>query len=397
MKHTIIFLTIAVLTFTANAQPKKPDHMFNVKPFKIDVQQPVLDDLQNRLHQTRWPETPENIGWKYGTDPVFLKSLVGYWQNGYDWRKQEAALNKFPQFTVEIDGLTIHFQHIKGKGSNNKPLLLSHGWPDCFYRFYKAIPLLTEGEQSYDVVIPSIPGFGFSSPVAMTDDGNAKIFATLMKDVLGYKTFLAAGGDLGQGITKSLANLYPENVTAIHLTDVGYPDGSEDWSTMSKAEQEFGQFIQQWWYKEGAYSMLHSTKPQTQAYGLNDSPAGLAAWIVEKFNTWRTQDGTIEDHFTKDELLTNIMIYWVSQTINSSMRTYAVDNPQQLASSRKVNTPTGVAIFPGDAPTPKEWAERKVNLKRFTMMQKGGHFAALEAPELWVNELNAFFRSDAVK
>jgi pimeloyl-ACP methyl ester carboxylesterase len=368
--------------------------MFTVKPFKIDVQQAVLDDLQNRLHQTRWPDAPENIGWKYGTDPVFLQSLVTYWQNGYDWRKQEAALNQFPQFTVEIDSLTIHFLHIKSKNPGAKPLLLLHGWPDCFYRFYKVIPLLTG---NYDIVVPSIPGFGFSSRVALTDDGSAKVFATLMKDVLGYKTFLAAGGDVGSGIAKSLANLYPDNVAAIHLTDVGYPNGSEDWSTMSKAEQEFGQFIQHWWYAEGAYAMLHATKPQTQAYGLNDSPTGLAAWIVEKFNGWRTPGGTIEDHFTKDELLTNIMIYWVTQTINSSMRTYAVGSFQQLASGQKVNTPTGVAVFPGDAPTPIEWAKRKTNVKRFTIMEKGGHFAALEAPELWVKEVDTFFKNDAAK
>lgn len=389
MKRIILLLIIAIIAVSLNAQPKKPSYMFSVKPFKIDVPQTVLDDLQNRLRQTRWPDAPENIGWKYGTDPEFLQKLVAYWQNGYDWRKQEAALNKFPQFTVEIDSLTIHFLHIKSKNPNARPLLLSHGWPDCFYRFYKVIPLLTD---DYDVVVPSIPGFGFSSHTALTDDGSAKIFATLMKDVLGYNSFLAAGGDVGSGITKSLANLYPENVAAIHLTDVGYPNGSEDWSTMTKAEQEFGQVIQQWWYSEGAYAMLHSTKPQTQAYGLNDSPTGLASWIVEKFNTWRTQDGSIEDHFTKDELLTNIMIYWVSQTINSSMRTYAVGAFQQLASSQKVNTPTGVAIFAGDAPTPKEWAERKVNLKRFTVMEKGGHFAAMEMPEVWVKEVDGFFK-----
>ncbi|MBO9153768.1 epoxide hydrolase family protein [Chitinophaga sp. GCM10012297] len=364
--------------------------MFHVQPFKIDVQPSVLDDLQQRLRQTRWPESPEDTGWKYGTDPLFLKSLVAYWQNGYDWRKQEAALNSIPQFTAEIDGLSVHFLHIKSKSSNARPLLLLHGWPDGFYRYVKVIPLLTN---DYDLVIPSIPGFGFSSRVAKTDDGSANIFATLMKEALGYKTFLVAGGDIGQGITKSLANLYPENVAAIHLSDVGYPNGSEDWSTMSKAEQEFGQFIQGWWYTEGAYAMLHSTKPQTQAYGLNDSPAGLASWITEKFNAWRTQDGTIEDHFTKDELLTNIMIYWVSQTINSSMRTYAVDDAQNQASAKKVSTPTGVAVFPGDAPTPKEWAERRVNLKRFTVMEKGGHFAALETPEAWAKEVDTFFKS----
>jgi pimeloyl-ACP methyl ester carboxylesterase len=389
MKQIILLLTVTVMALSLHAQPKNSYNMFTVKPFKIDVQQTVLDDLQNRLRQTRWPDAPENIGWKYGTDPVFLQSLVAYWQNGYDWRKQEADLNKFPQFTVDIEGLTIHFLHIKSKNPDARPLLLLHGWPDCFYRFYKVIPLLTD---DYDVVVPSIPGFGFSSRVAQTDDGSAKIFATLMKDVLGYNTFLAAGGDVGSGITKSLANLYPENVGAIHLTDVGYPNGTEDWSKMSKAEQEFGQVIQQWWYTEGAYAMLHATKPQTQAFGLNDSPTGLASWIVEKFNGWSSPGGTIEDHFTKDELLTNIMIYWVSQTINSSMRTYAVGAYQQLASGQKVNVPTGVAVFPGDAPTPKEWAERKVNVKRFTVMQKGGHFAAMETPEVWVKEVDGFFK-----
>lgn len=393
MKQHLLLLAAIFIAVTINAQTKK-NNMFTVKPFKINVPQTVLDDLQNRLRQTRWPDAPENIGWKYGTDPVFLQSLVAYWQNGYDWRKQEAALNQFPQYTVEIDSLTIHFLHIKSKNPNARPLLLTHGWPDCFYRFYKVIPLLTD---DYDLVIPSIPGFGFSSHVALTDDGTAKVFATLMKDVLGYKTFLAAGGDMGSPITKSVANLYPENVIAIHLTDVGYPNGSEDWSTMSKAEQEFGQVIQQWWYQEGAYAMLHATKPQTQAYGLNDSPTGLASWIVEKFSTWGTPGGTIEEHFTNDELLTNIMIYWVTQTINSSMRSYAVGAFQQLASAQKVNTPTGVAVFPGDAPTPIEWAQRKTNVKRFTNMERGGHFAALEAPELWVKELNAFFKSDAVK
>jgi len=393
MKQHLLLPAAIFIAVTINAQTKK-NNMFTVKPFKIDVPQTVLDDLQNRLRQTRWPDAPENIGWKYGTDPVFLQSLVAYWQNGYDWRKQEAALNQLPQYTVEIDSLTIHFLHIKSKNPNARPLLLTHGWPDCFYRFYKVIPLLTD---DYDLVIPSIPGFGFSSHVALTDDGTAKVFATLMKDVLGYKTFFAAGGDMGSPITKSVANLYPENVIAIHLTDVGYPNGSEDWSTMSKAEQEFGQVIQRWWYQEGAYAMLHATKPQTQAYGLNDSPTGLASWIVEKFSTWGTPGGTIEDHFTNDELLTNIMIYWVTQTINSSMRSYAVGAFQQLASAQKVNTPTGVAVFPGDAPTPIEWAQRKANVKRFTNMDRGGHFAALEAPELWVKEVNTFFKSVAVK
>ena len=393
MKKSLNTLILSLLLLHSFAQNKP--NMQTAKPFKIEVAQSVLDDLKARIKQTRWADAPENAGWNYGTSPDYLKELADYWVNKYDWRKHEAQLNKFPQFTVEIDGVKLHFLHIKGKGSNPKPLLLTHGWPDCFYRFYKAIPLLTE--QNFDVVIPSIPGFGFSDHVAKNDDGTADLFYKLMTEVLGYKTFVAAGGDMGGPITKSLANGYPQAVKAIFLTDVGYPDGTEDWSKMSPAEQQFGQTIQQWWYQEGAYNMMQSTKPQTVAFGLNDSPVGLASWILEKFNTWRFDSANqgIETSFTKDELLTNITIYWVTQTINTSMRTY-LENTRAtysggLRSGKYVETPTGVAHFPGDGPLPKEWAQRKVNVKRFTDFPSGGHFAALEKPAEWVKELNAFF------
>lgn len=368
-----------------------------MQPFKIDVPQQVIDDLQQRLQRTRWADAPENPGWNYGTNPEYLRELVRYWIEEYDWRKHETALNLLPHFKTEIEGISIHFIHIKGKGKNPRPLLLSHGWPDCFYRFYKVIPLLTEAEPSYDLVIPSIPGFGFSDHVACNHDRTAVIFEKLMTDVLGYKTFLAAGGDLGTGITKSLANQFPQAVTAIHLTDVGYGTGMEDWSQMSVPEQEFGKFLQNWWYTEGAYNMMHSTKPQTVAFGLNDSPVGLASWMVEKFNTWTDNGGDLDSVLTKDEVITNIMIYWVTQTINSSMRTYMENTrsvytvPGGPASHKYVATPTGVTSFPAEAPTPREWVERWVNAKRFTKMPKGGHFAQLEAPEAWVSELNAFF------
>lgn len=401
MKKLRNALLISLLFTQAFAQ-KKPD-MQTATPFKIEVPQSVLDDLKTRLQQTRWPDAPENAGWNYGTSPDYLRELTDYWINKFDWRKQEATLNQFPQYTVEIDGIKLHFLHIKGKGKNPKPLLLSHGWPDCFYRFYKVIPLLTNGEQTFDLIIPSVPGFGFSDHVSKNDDGSAELFFKLMTDVLGYKTFLAAGGDMGTGITKSIANLHPEAVKAIFLTDVGYPDGTEDWSTMSPAEQEFGKVIQQWWYTEGAYNMMHSTKPQTVAFGLNDSPAGLASWIVEKFNTWRhdPQKSSIETSFSKDELLTNITIYWVTQSINSSMRTY-LENWRAaysggLKSSQRVEVPTGVAHFPGDGPLPKEWAERKVNVKRFKEIPTGGHFAALEKPEIWASEVRSFFWSEDAK
>ncbi|RIV19989.1 epoxide hydrolase [Fibrisoma montanum] len=379
--------------------------MAQLNPFTIQVSQDVLDDLQQRLQRTRWADEPQNADWNYGTNPQYLRELVDYWQNGYDWRKQEAALNELPQFKTAIDGVGIHFIHVKGKGENSKPLILSHGWPDSFYRFYKVIPMLTDpashgGDpaQSFDVVVPSIPGFGFSDPVALTDDQTADLWAKLMTDVLGYQTFVAAGGDLGSGITKALANSFPDRVQAIHLTDVGYPDGSEDWSAMSPAEQEFGQYIQQWWYTEGAYNMIQSTKPQTLGYALNDSPVGLASWIVEKFYGWSDTQGNIENSFTKDELLTNIMIYWVTQTINTSIRTYregmlaAYSTEGGLKSARYVDVPTGVATFPADAPTPEEWARRKANVRRFTNMPRGGHFAALEQPALWVADVSAFFQ-----
>ncbi len=376
--------------------------MKQTTPFTIIIDQPVLDDLKFRLQQTRWTDEPDNAGWNYGTNPAYLRELVDYWLHTYDWRKQEAALNQFPQFKTTIDEVGIHFIYVRGKGPNPQPIILTHGWPDSFYRFYKVIPMLTDPasfggdpNRSFDVIVPSIPGFGFSDRVASNDDRTADLWAKLMTEVLGYKNFVAGGGDQGTGITKSLANRHGALVTAIHLTDVGYPNGTEDWSTMSPAEQEFGKIIQHWWYTEGAYNMIQSTKPQTLGYGLNDSPVGLASWIIEKFNSWSDNKGNIENVFTKDELITNIMIYWVTQTINTSIRTYLENGRAAwsggLASSKHVDVPTGVATFPGEAPLPIEWAQRMVNVKRFTKMTEGGHFAPLEKPEAFVNELSSFF------
>jgi pimeloyl-ACP methyl ester carboxylesterase len=376
--------------------------MKNTTPFSIEVSQAVLDDLQTRLKNTRWTDEPAGANWNYGINPIYLKELVQYWQNGYDWRKQEAMLNQFPQFQTTIEDVHIHFLYVKGSGTNSKPLLLTHGWPDSFYRFYKVIPLLTKpasgSNEAFDLVIPSVPGFGFSGLMAMDNDSVARLWADLMTDILGYEQFFAAGGDIGSPVTKSLANQFPERVTAIHLTDVGYPTGGEDWSKMSPPEQEFGKYIQQWMFTEGAYNLIQSTKPQTLGYGLNDSPVGLAAWIVEKFYSWSDTKGNIENSFTKDELLTNVMLYWVTQTINTSVRMYyenarSARQDQPPPSMQYVHTPTGVSIFPAEAPVPIEWAQRMVNVQSFHKMDRGGHFAALEVPELWVKELQDFFRS----
>lgn len=377
--------------------------MKTITPFKIQVPNAILEDLKQRLSNTRWTDTPEKASWSYGTNADYLRELVEYWKTEYSWRKQEEQLNQIPQFVAKIDGITIHFIYVKGKGKNSKPLLLSHGWPDSVYRFYKVIDLLTNPavqggntNQSFDIIIPSLPGFGFSDKTALNADATAMLFQKLVTEVLGYKNYVAAGGDVGAIVTKSLANQFPQSVTAIHLTDVGYPNGQEDSSTLSPAEQQFAKYIQQWWYTEGAYNMIQATKPQTLGYGLNDSPVGLAAWIIEKFNAWSDNKGNIENSFTKDELLTNIMIYWITQTINTSIRTYAENGRAAwtggLKADQKVQTPTGVSVFPAEAPLPIEWAQRMVNVKSFNKLPKGGHFAALETPELYVTELMTFFK-----
>lgn len=370
--------------------------MQTLPAFTIEVAANVINDLATRLKQTRWTDSPENAGWDYGTDPVYLRELMDYWQNTYDWRRQEALLNSFPQFKAEIDGIGIHFIHVKGKGPNPQPLILTHEWPDSFYRFYKVIPMLTDpvshggsADQSFDLIIPSMPGHGFSDRVSVSSEKTAQLWAKLMTETLGYPSYFAAGDF---AVTTALAAANPDKVRGIHLTDTGYPNGTEDWASFSPAEQAFGQKIQYWFFAEGAFNMIQSTKPQTLGYGLNDSPVGLAAWILEKFYSWSDTRGDIANSFTKDELLTNIMIYWVTQTINSSIRRYLVDaravygqgGPKPM---EKVKVPAAVTIFPADSDTPKEWAERRVNLQRYTKLDKGGRFAALEVPELYSNDL----------
>ncbi|MFA6060107.1 MAG: epoxide hydrolase family protein [Taibaiella sp.] len=370
--------------------------MKNVTEFKVAVPQQVLDDLKTRLQNTRWPGEAEGSGWNFGTNEAYLKGLVNYWLTSYDWRKQEAALNKYPQYIAEVKGVKIHFQYIKGKGKNARPLILTHGWPDSYYRFHKIIPLLTEGEQSFDLVIPSIPGFGFSDKVAMNNEAVADLWKVFMTENLGYEKFYAAGGDVGTGVTKALASKYPDVVAGVHLTDVGYPMGQEDPATMTEAEKQFAQFVQQWWYSEGAYAMVHATKPQSLAYGLNDSPAGLAGWILSFGSSGASHD-LIEQAFGgKDELLTNVMIYWVTQTIATSVRMYKAEAQAQWGGSKplpKTDVPAGVSLFPREAQFPKEWAERFVHVVSFRKMNDGGHFAALEVPDVFAGELRSFFYS----
>ncbi|WP_245843717.1 epoxide hydrolase family protein [Niastella vici] len=394
--HAVLPALLLLNITNTYSQPIKRTAMKNVTEFKVTVSQQVLDDLKHRLQNTRWPGEAAGSGWNFGTSEAYLKDLAGYWLNKYDWRKQETLLNKYPQYIADVHGVKVHFQYIKGKGKNAKPLVLTHGWPDSYYRFHKLIPLLTEGDQSFDLVIPSIPGFGFSDKTSLGSEAVADLWKTLMTENLGYEKFYAAGGDVGMGVTKALASKYPEVVAGVHFTDVGYPMGQEDPATMTEAEKQFAQFVQQWWYAEGAYAMVQATKPQSLAYGLNDSPVALAGWILSMVNAGAPPE-LIEQAFGgKDELLTNIMIYWVTQTIGSSVKMYKVEAMAQWGGSqplKKSNVPAGVAVFPREAQFPKEWADRFVNIVSFKKMKEGGHFAALEVPDVFAEELRNFFYS----
>jgi len=377
----------------------------SIQPFKIAIPQVTLDDLRERLARTRFPDEVEGAGWDYGTNLDYLKQLTGYWQHTFDWRAQEARLNQFAHFKTEIDGLMIHFIHERGKGPNPLPLILTHGWPDSFYRMHKIIPMLTDPESfggnaadSFDVIVPSIPGFGFSDPVrkpGWTVKQTAQLWASLMRDVLGYQRYAAAGGDGGSPISQLLALNNPASVIGIHLTDIGFQATMNlDPSSLTPAEQQYLGAMQQRFFQEGGYVMIQSTKPQTLAYGLNDSPIGLAAWIIEKFYGWSDIDGDLEREYTKDELLTNIMIYWVTQTINPSIRSYYEEShAPSLKPGQRVEVPVAMALFPKDTPPPRALAERTLRIERWTEMPRGGHFPALEVPELYARDLQAFFRS----
>jgi pimeloyl-ACP methyl ester carboxylesterase len=390
-------------------QRKRSEHM-DIQSFKIAVPQVMLDDLHDRLARTRWPDEAEGTGWNYGTNLDYLKELVTYWQNEYDWRKHEHELNHLAQYKAEVDGMGIHFIHMRGNGPNPTPLLLLHGWPDSFYRFSKIIPMLTDParfggkpEDAFDVIVPSLPGFGFSdrphTPGGMKSLHAAELLATLMHEVLGYQRYAVAGGDIGSRVARLLALAHPEQVLGLHLTDIGFPREiafPPEVTNPSPAEGRFLGSAGMWFFQEGAYAALQTTRPQTISYALTDSPVGLAGWIVEKFRAWSDCDGEIEKSYTKDELLTNIMIYWVTGTISSSVRLYHEDGLQsapQLTAGQYIEVPTGVATFPKDLTyPPRELGERFLRIARWTEMPRGGHFAALEVPELLAEEMRAFVR-----
>jgi pimeloyl-ACP methyl ester carboxylesterase len=369
--------------------------------FKISVPQARLDDLHARLEQTRWPDAPDGTGWELGADLDYMQALTSHWRSEYDWRAAEAKLNALPHFRAEIDGFGIHFVHARGRGPYPIPIVVTHGWPGSFYEMAKLIPLLTDPTahggnpaDAFDVIVPALPGFAFSDrprTPGMSLARTAGLWTKLMREELGYRRFAAAGSDFGAILTQHLAESHADALIGIHLTYIGYFQGPPEAAQLSDAERAYLKHMQQWVMQEGGYAIVQSTRPQSLAFGLMDSPVGLAAWLTEKYRAWTDCDGDIERRMTKDELLTHIMIYWLSDTIASSIRTYA-ENPPPRAPER-IAVPAAFASFPKDiSPPPREWVARRLNLQQFTEMPRGGHFAAWEEPELLAADIRAFFR-----
>lgn len=378
---------------------------FKLERFVIHVDDVVITDLKERLSKTRWPEEIPDSGWDYGTNLAYLKGLTDYWLTKYYWRAQEEALNEFHHYRAPVDGYNLHFIHERGKGPNPLPLMIVHGWPGSFCEFAKVIRPLADPSSfggdpadAFDVIVPSIPGYGFSDLPREKGLGVqrvADLFAKLMTDVLGYARFGAQGGDWGAFIATQLGRAFADHVVGIHLNMVAATPHPENRKNLSSQEMEFLEQMERFRQKETGYQWIQGTKPQTLAYGLNDSPAGLAAWIVEKFRTWSDCNGDVETRFTRDELLTNITIYWVTQTINSSCRLYYENrnHPWRLGRDERVAALTAVASFPGEIiRPPRKWAERVYNIRRWTEMPRGGHFAAMEEPGLLLEDIRAFFR-----
>lgn len=402
MRLLLVLLGLVALVSAGSVRAQQADA---VTPFRIAVPDRVLRDLRTRLSNTRFPDELPGAAWDSGTDLAYLKSLVEYWRTRYDWRAQERRLNQFPQFTTTIDGVSIHFVHQRSSHSDARPLVLIHGWPGSFVEFTKVIGPLSEPARhggaagdAFHVVALSLPGFGFSGKprdAGFNTTRIARVVAQLMAR-LGYSRYGAQGGDWGAAVVRQLGVIDAEHLIGLHsnMCLAGAPPGANPNEGVSAADLERQRAAQARSATELGYFQLQSTKPMTIGYGLVDSPAGLAAWIVEKFRAWSDSGGDVEKRFTKDELLTNIMVYWVTGTGASSARIY-FENRLDGGLQGRVEVPFACARFPGDflAQPPRRWIEAHYNLVQFTDMPRGGHFAAMEEPELLVQDLRTFFRN----
>jgi len=378
-----------------------------VKPFLCHVPDEVLADLKDRLARTRWPDQLDGAGWDYGTERSYLQELCTYWRDTFDWRAAEARFNRFPQFTTEIAGENVHFYHIRSPEPDALPLIITHGYPGSVAEFLDILGPLSDPashggnpRDAFHVIAPSIPGYGFSGPTrnkGFSLEKAAEINVKLM-EMLGYNRYIAQGGDFGSAISGQMAMHHPDRIIALHLNFIlGMPaDPANPLAGLSEKEIAEQEWKRNYDLHESGYQAIQGTKPQSLAYGLTDSPAGLAAWIVEKFKTWSDNQGDVEQSFSKDHLLENIMLFWVTGTINSAMRLYYESiGPSRAPGGawKKIEVPTAHARFPAEIrPTPRAWAEQMYNVVRWTVLPKGGHFAAFEQPALFLSDLREFCR-----
>jgi pimeloyl-ACP methyl ester carboxylesterase len=377
-----------------------------VERFAVDVAEQVLDDLRGRLRATRWPDADPEDSWARGTERGYLRALLAYWADEFDWRAQERWLNSFDHYRTDVDGTPVHFVRQRAANGRGVPLILTHGWPSCFVEYLPLVPLLTDPAAygidgpAFDVVVPSLPGYGFSprpSGMGVTTRATAERWHRLMRR-LGYERYGAGGGDFGAAVATFMALDDPQPLLGLHLSNLELrPYTGPGSRPLTDAETAYLAQNERWAEADRGYGVIQATRPQTVGYGLNDSPAGLAAWIVEKWRSWSDSGGDVEARFSRDFLLTVVTLYWSTQTITSSMRDY-VDNrfvDQTLGPHDVVETPTGVAVFANqyldDGAPPREWAERLYNVTHWTPVPRGGHFAPAEEPRLLAQDLASFF------
>ena len=369
-----------------------------MEEFSVAIPESALIDLRSRLHNTRWPGPPHIDDWSDGTSYPYLRELVEYWESQFDWREQERRFNAFPQFRATLSGVNIHFIHMRSNRPNAIPLLLCHGWPGGINEFEKLARILmdSKSEPAFDLVIPSMPGFGFSEAhLGAGVHFIADLWGELMQ-LLGYDRFAVQGGDWGGWVGTALGRRLPDRVRAVHLNYVParyLPQPSPESATPE--EREYLQRRQKWSDEEGAYTLIQGTKPQSLGFSMSDSPAGLAAWIIEKFHGWSGSGGRIESVFTKDELLTNVSLYWFTNSIYSSMRIYKDARPDTASAKWDTKSPVPFAIahFPAEIPfPPRSHIAKYLNLRRWTEMPAGGHFAAMEQPQALADDIRAFFK-----
>jgi microsomal epoxide hydrolase len=373
-----------------------------IEPFEIDVPDEALRDLRDRLARARFPQQLDGAGWDYGMELGYLRELVDYWRDDYDWRRAEQRLSQWPQFVTEVDGARVHFVHARSPETDALPLVVTHGWPGSIVEFLDIIGPLSDPRahggdpaDAFHVVCPSIPGYGFSGPTR--DRGwdprrVAGAFAQVMA-ALGYDRYGTQGGDWGSMIASQMGAVDAEHVVGVHLNMiVAFAPPGTDMTNLSDAERDAIDALQQYQREESGYASIQGTKPQTIGYALDDSPVGLAAWIVEKFRSWSDCDGDVERSFTKDQLLDNVMLYWLTATAHSAARMYYEVQHGGSAVPASLDVPVGVAAFPKEIlRSPRSWAERNYDVVHWTDMPRGGHFAAFEVPELLVPDVRAFF------